>query len=162
MSVGTIRSEPSVIIKVTTLAVKKSAAKKPPIVEVVSETGDHVEPPPPEVLETGPELSPLRMKLKNRQRFSFPDLPQITFHGLPGLLADALPDTFATVNGASYDPSNIVIAGQQFELEYGANFSGAGSDNVANDVALVAVPEPSATALLSGIGVLLLLRPRRK
>jgi vitamin B12/bleomycin/antimicrobial peptide transport system ATP-binding/permease protein len=38
---------------------KKSAAKKkPPIVEVVSEQGDHVEPPPPEVVEADPELSP--------------------------------------------------------------------------------------------------------
>ena len=38
---------------------KKSAAKKkPPIVEVVTDSGDHVDPPPPEVLETDPELSP--------------------------------------------------------------------------------------------------------
>jgi putative ATP-binding cassette transporter len=36
---------------------KKSAAKKKPIVEVVSEQGDHVD-PPPEVVETDPELSP--------------------------------------------------------------------------------------------------------
>lgn len=48
----------------------------------------------PGFAETGPELSPLRMKLKTRQRFSFPKLPQNTFHGLPGLLADALPDAF--------------------------------------------------------------------
>ena len=40
---------------------KRSAArakKKSPIVEVVAETGDHIEPPPPEVVETDPELSP--------------------------------------------------------------------------------------------------------
>jgi putative ATP-binding cassette transporter len=38
---------------------KKSAAKKkPPIVEVVSEQGDHVDPPPPELVEADPELSP--------------------------------------------------------------------------------------------------------
>jgi serine/threonine-protein kinase HipA len=43
---------------------------------------------------SGLELSPLRMKLKARHRFSFPELAQGTFHGLPGLLADALPDTF--------------------------------------------------------------------
>ena len=43
---------------------------------------------------SGLELSPLRMKLKTKQRFSFPELPQNTFHGLPGLLADALPDAF--------------------------------------------------------------------
>jgi serine/threonine-protein kinase HipA len=42
----------------------------------------------------GLELSPLRMKLKAKHRFSFPELAPGTFHGLPGLLADALPDTF--------------------------------------------------------------------
>src|SRR3984893_9010520 len=36
----------------------KPAISDSPIVEVVAETGDHVEPPPPEVLETDPELSP--------------------------------------------------------------------------------------------------------
>ena len=40
------------------------------------------------------ELSPLLMPLKAKRRFSFPGLPQDTFHGLPGLLADALPDKF--------------------------------------------------------------------
>jgi serine/threonine-protein kinase HipA len=43
---------------------------------------------------SGLELSPLRMKLKTKHRFSFPELAPGTFHGLPGLLADALPDTF--------------------------------------------------------------------
>src|SRR6195256_5923987 len=33
------------------------AAKKAPIIEVVTETGDQVEPPPPEMLETDPEMS---------------------------------------------------------------------------------------------------------
>ena len=42
----------------------------------------------------GLELSPLYVKLKAKQRFSFPALAQDTFHGLPGLLADALPDKF--------------------------------------------------------------------
>src|SRR5258708_39638335 len=36
----------------------KNAKKKPPIVEAVPEQGDHVDPPPPEVVETDPELSP--------------------------------------------------------------------------------------------------------
>jgi putative ATP-binding cassette transporter len=39
-------------------AKKSSPKKKPPIVEVVSEQGDHVDPPPPEVVEADPELSP--------------------------------------------------------------------------------------------------------
>jgi serine/threonine-protein kinase HipA len=42
----------------------------------------------------GLELSPLRMKLRSKQRFSFTELAQETFHGLPGLLADSLPDKF--------------------------------------------------------------------
>jgi serine/threonine-protein kinase HipA len=42
----------------------------------------------------GLELSPLQMKLKSKRRFSFPGLPEETFHGLPGLLADSLPDKF--------------------------------------------------------------------
>src|SRR5947209_1615737 len=37
---------------------KKSAARKTPIVEVVGEDGDPVEPPPPEIVEPDPELSP--------------------------------------------------------------------------------------------------------
>lgn len=48
----------------------------------------------PDFENAGPELSPLRMKLKSKQRFSFPELAQETFHGLPGLLADSLPDKF--------------------------------------------------------------------
>src|SRR3981189_881817 len=35
-----------------------SAKKTAPIVVVIAETGDHVEPPPPEMLETDPEMSP--------------------------------------------------------------------------------------------------------
>ena len=42
----------------------------------------------------GLELSPLLMRFKAGQRFSFPALAQQTFHGLPGFLADALPDKF--------------------------------------------------------------------
>src|SRR5258707_150411 len=34
-----------------------SAKKDAPIVELVAETGDHVEPPPPEVVEPDPDLS---------------------------------------------------------------------------------------------------------
>src|SRR6202048_624476 len=39
-------------------AKRKRPAKKSPFVEVVAEAGDQIEPPPPEVLETDPELSP--------------------------------------------------------------------------------------------------------
>src|SRR6266403_812642 len=38
-------------------AKSRAAAKKSPIVEVVAEDGDHVEPPPPEAIEPDPEMS---------------------------------------------------------------------------------------------------------
>ncbi len=42
------------------------------------------------------ELSPITMPLSNRI-YSFPSLPGDTFHGLPGLLADSLPDRFGNM-----------------------------------------------------------------
>jgi serine/threonine-protein kinase HipA len=41
------------------------------------------------------ELAPLNMPLEDRREvFVFPNLPEATFHRLPGMLADALPDDF--------------------------------------------------------------------
>src|SRR4051812_22451323 len=37
---------------------KRESGKKPPIVEIVGETGEEVAPPPPELVEPDPELSP--------------------------------------------------------------------------------------------------------
>src|SRR3954468_20502610 len=37
---------------------KRESGKKPPIVEIVGETGGEVAPPPPELVEPDPELSP--------------------------------------------------------------------------------------------------------
>jgi serine/threonine-protein kinase HipA len=42
---------------------------------------------------SGIEIAPLTMPLSDRV-YSFPELSQETFHGLPGLLADSLPDRF--------------------------------------------------------------------
>jgi serine/threonine-protein kinase HipA len=39
------------------------------------------------------EVAPLTMPLSGRV-YSFPELSRVTFHGLPGLLADSLPDKF--------------------------------------------------------------------
>ncbi|MCW8859026.1 MAG: HipA domain-containing protein [Deltaproteobacteria bacterium] len=47
----------------------------------------------PDFLQSGIEISPLTMPLARRV-YSFPELARMTFHGLPGLLADALPDKF--------------------------------------------------------------------
>ena len=46
-----------------------------------------------EFLDMGIEVSPLRMPLSSSV-FEFPDLPIKSFHGLPGLLSDSLPDKF--------------------------------------------------------------------
>ncbi len=47
----------------------------------------------PAFAQSGIELSPLTMPLSD-EVYEFPALPQVTFHGLPGLLADSLPDKF--------------------------------------------------------------------
>ena len=47
----------------------------------------------PEFIGSGIEVSPIVMPLSGRV-YTFPELPRRTFHGLPGLLADSLPDKF--------------------------------------------------------------------
>src|SRR5882724_6083433 len=47
----------------------------------------------PAFAKSGIEISPIAMPLSDRV-YVFPELPQRTFHGLPGLLADSLPDRF--------------------------------------------------------------------
>ena len=47
----------------------------------------------PQFARSGIQLSPLVMPLSG-QVHQFPELPRNTFHGLPGLLADSLPDRF--------------------------------------------------------------------
>lgn len=46
-----------------------------------------------DIRDLGVELSPIRMPL-GRNVYRFPDLPIESFHGLPGLLSDSLPDKF--------------------------------------------------------------------
>ncbi|MES2572259.1 MAG: autotransporter-associated beta strand repeat-containing protein, partial [Verrucomicrobiota bacterium] len=77
--------------------------------------------------------------------------------------ASAVTGAFATVNGNPFDPSNILLEGRHFQLTYTANFTGANSDNMANDVALIAVPEPRAwLTMLAGLGLLIGRRRRDK
>lgn len=47
----------------------------------------------PEFVSSGIEVSPLVMPL-SRRVYAFPELARKTFHGLPGFLADSLPDRF--------------------------------------------------------------------
>jgi len=49
----------------------------------------------PTWLRRGIELAPALMPTKDRRRnWLFPSLPELTFHGLPPMLADSLPDRF--------------------------------------------------------------------
>jgi len=50
----------------------------------------------PDFLSSGIEAAPLMMPLGSG-RFAFPDLPRDTFKGMPGLLADSLPDKFGNL-----------------------------------------------------------------
>jgi len=47
----------------------------------------------PGFIKTGIELSPIKMPL-TKKVYSFPQIDQATFKGLPGLIADSLPDDF--------------------------------------------------------------------
>lgn len=44
-------------------------------------------------LNSGIQISPIKMPLSERT-YIFPDIPERTFHGLPGLVADSLPDKY--------------------------------------------------------------------
>jgi serine/threonine-protein kinase HipA len=59
----------------------------------------------PKFLRSGLELSPLKMPL-SPSLYSFPDLDRAAFKGLPGMLADSLPDDFGNA------VLNAWIAGQ--------------------------------------------------
>ncbi len=69
----------------------------------------------PAFASSGIEVSPITMPLSDRVHV-FPDLPRNTFHGLPGLLADSLPDQFGSTlidawlatQGRTPDSFNVV------------------------------------------------------
>ncbi len=48
----------------------------------------------PDFAASGIELAPLRMPLEGKRIYQFQDLHPRSFHGLPGLLADSLPDKY--------------------------------------------------------------------
>lgn len=68
-----------------------------------------------EFVNSGIEVSPIVMPLAE-SIYVFPELPRVTFHGLPGLLADSLPDKFGNAlidtwlatQGRSADSFNAV------------------------------------------------------
>lgn len=62
----------------------------------------------PKFAKSGIELSPLTLPLGERV-YEFPSLPRNAFHGLPGLLADSLPDKFgkALIDACDRDARDI-------------------------------------------------------
>jgi hypothetical protein len=67
------------------------------------------------------------------------------------------------LNGAAFNPSSFLLGGQPFQLAYNGNFSGPGSDGLANDVVLVALPEPGSAVVVSNmLGLLACLHRRRQ
>ncbi len=48
----------------------------------------------PDFARSGMELAPLHLPLHPRRVYQFPQLARHSFHGLPGMLADALPDRY--------------------------------------------------------------------
>lgn len=71
----------------------------------------------PEFAKRGLELSPILMPLKAKRRFSFPALARETFHGLPGLLADALPDKFGNALIDEYLARRGILPGEISSLQ---------------------------------------------
>ncbi|MEW6583173.1 MAG: type II toxin-antitoxin system HipA family toxin [Actinomycetota bacterium] len=67
----------------------------------------------PAFVGSGIELAPLVMPLARGRVYRFPELAEGTFHGLPGLLADSLPDRFgeaviaAWLAGQGRDPAGF-------------------------------------------------------
>ena len=49
-----------------------------------------------EFLKSNIEISPVTMPL-SAITYTFPALPEITYHGLPGMVADSLPDRFGNI-----------------------------------------------------------------
>jgi autotransporter-associated beta strand protein len=99
----------------------------------------------------------LQLTLQGSPSFVFGD----TLFLIANNSSSAVTGAFATVNGSAFNPSNVVLNGHQFQLTYTANFTGTNSDGFANDVALIAVPEPGTwLAMLAGLGVLAVRRPR--
>lgn len=58
----------------------------------------------PRFVRTGIELSPLKMPLSN-SIYSFPEADHEVFHGLPGMIADSLPDDFGNAVLAAWTAS---------------------------------------------------------
>jgi serine/threonine-protein kinase HipA len=65
----------------------------------------------PDFRKSGLDIAPIKMKLDSKKnRFSFPELSTETYYGLPGLLADALPDKFGNALIDEYLARNGILS----------------------------------------------------
>ncbi len=72
----------------------------------------------PKFVPTGIELSPRQMPLSQaRDPFVFSDLPEVTYRGLPAMLADALPDDFGNALIDAYMATGGVTVEQVSPLD---------------------------------------------
>ena len=90
----------------------------------------------PAFVRSGIQPSPLAMPLHARVH-EFPALPRSTFHGLPGLLADSLPDKF----GNALIDAWLATRGrtpQSFNADYIVNYmQKCGQDEIVTDQRLL-------------------------
>ena len=102
----------------------------------------------------------LKLTLNGSPTFGSSDVLYLIINNSTAAVASQF--STVTLNGGTVsDTGNIVLNGQQFSLVYNANF--AGGDNVANDVALMAVPEPGTWAMvMGGFGMLIAAQRMRR
>ncbi|MGH9110034.1 MAG: type II toxin-antitoxin system HipA family toxin, partial [Acidimicrobiales bacterium] len=70
----------------------------------------------PDWITNGPELAPLRMP-RRPEPYEFPDLDPATFHRLPPLLADSLPDAFGNALVEAWMAEHGIPAGDVTPLD---------------------------------------------
>lgn len=71
----------------------------------------------PPFAATGLDISPLRMPIAPGARYSFPSLNRETFQGVPGVIADALPDAFGNALIDAYMTRHGIAASQVTTLQ---------------------------------------------
>jgi serine/threonine-protein kinase HipA len=115
----------------------------------------------PDFVKSGVELSPLKMPLAINRRYSFPALAVETYHGLPGLLADSMPDKFGNAlideylsrSGLRVDEittlQRLLYIGRRAmgALEYEPALKDVGSRNVAAPLEMAHLVEDARRAL---------------
>jgi serine/threonine-protein kinase HipA len=115
----------------------------------------------PAFARLGLPISPLMLPVRPGVRYSFPSLNRETFHGLPGMIADSLPDRFGNalidvymartgIRGADVTTlQRLLYAGRRAmgALEFEPAMMDAKSDAAAQPLAMAALVEDARRAL---------------